>query len=80
MMGRVSECSELYSWTGPELTFPIPPKVMAWDGTLSDGQKTASDRVVAAVEQNEEVLVWAVCGAGKTEVLFKGIEISNRKR
>ncbi len=82
MMGRVSECAELYSWTGPELIFPMPPKGMAWDGTLSDGQKTASDRVVAAVEQNEEVLVWAVCGAGKTEVLFKGIEtaISSSKR
>ncbi|MBA9026719.1 DEAD/DEAH box helicase [Peribacillus huizhouensis] len=82
MMGRVSECTELYSWTGPELHFSIPPQVMAWDGTLSDGQKTASDRVIAAVEQNEEVLVWAVCGAGKTEVLFKGIDtaISNGKR
>ncbi|MFJ5623491.1 DEAD/DEAH box helicase [Peribacillus loiseleuriae] len=76
MMGRVSECSKLHSWTGPELCFPIPSKVMAWDGMLSDGQKTASDRVVAAVEQNEEVLIWAVCGAGKTEVLFKGMEIA----
>ncbi|KMY52469.1 helicase [Peribacillus loiseleuriae] len=82
MMGRVSECSKLYLWIGPELHFPIPPRVMAWAGTLSDGQKTASDRVVAAVEQNEEVLIWAVCGAGKTEVLFKGMEtaISSDKR
>ncbi len=31
-------------------------------------------RVKQAILKNEEVLVWAVCGAGKTEVLFAGIE------
>jgi competence protein ComFA len=51
-----------------------PPKFMAWQGTLSTGQTEASNRVVGAILQNQELLVWAVCGAGKTEVLFAGIE------
>lgn len=78
MMGRVSECTSLYRWTGPPVVFPIPKQVMAWPGTLSDGQQTASDRVMQAIVNNEELLVWAVCGAGKTEVLFAGIDVALR--
>ncbi|SFC23905.1 competence protein ComFA [Bacillus sp. OV322] len=74
MMGRVSECSLLYSWAGDHYSFSVPEHPMLWDGTLSQGQKTASQAVAEAVTRNEEVLVWAVCGAGKTEVLFQGIE------
>ena len=60
MMGRVSECANLYSWCGPEWVYPIPEKVMAWEGTLSEGQQTASNLVVATIEANAELLVWAV--------------------
>lgn len=74
MMGRVSECTKLYGWTGPPLNFSILKKVMAWEGILSAGQQTASDCVVQAIKEEGEFLVWAVCGAGKTEVLFAGIE------
>ncbi|MEK3798579.1 DEAD/DEAH box helicase [Peribacillus sp. FSL H8-0477] len=74
MMGRVSECAKLYTWSGPERVYPIPGNVMAWEGTLSEGQQTASDQVVTSISANAELLVWAVCGAGKTEVLFRGIE------
>ncbi|WP_409302847.1 DEAD/DEAH box helicase [Peribacillus sp. SCS-155] len=74
MLGRVSQCSRLYTWTGPEAVFDIPMNVMVWNGKLSAGQQTASDAVVQAVVADSELLVWAVCGSGKTEVLFKGIE------
>ncbi|RFU64020.1 DEAD/DEAH box helicase [Peribacillus glennii] len=74
MMGRVSECTILYSWCGPKFCFDIPANVLVWEGTLSEGQKAASERVTSAIHTNEELLFWAVCGAGKTEVLFKGIE------
>jgi competence protein ComFA len=131
MMGRVSACSPLVSWTGPEptsggkveaetkddsnqqqkreieqilstirgdmdsdeddvkvqhsslsLTESInlptknstqPDSLLDWNGSLSSGQQHASDRVVAATRGSESLLVWAVCGAGKTEVLFQGI-------
>ncbi len=44
MMGRVSECTPLYTWAGPPPNTPIPEQVMAWTGTLSDGQQTASSQ------------------------------------
>lgn len=74
MMGRVSECTPLYGWSGEMPEIDAAP--LQWHGSLSDGQRVASDRVVAAVAGDEELLVWAVCGAGKTELLFKGIEVA----
>ncbi|MFT9598149.1 DEAD/DEAH box helicase [Mesobacillus sp.] len=73
MMGRVSECTPLVSWVGPEPGFNIVAEPLYWDGHLSEGQKVASRRVAEAVENSSELLVWAVAGAGKTEVLFAGI-------
>lgn len=72
MMGRVSECTPLYGWSGEMTEIVATP--LQWNGSLSDGQQVVSDRVVGAIMNNEELLVWAVCGAGKTELLFKGIE------
>ena len=82
MMGRISECTPLIGWNGPLPPFDLPDKTLEWTGKLSDGQATASVRVVDAIRQNEELLVWAVCGAGKTEILFQGIEaaLSAQKR
>lgn len=74
MMGRISECTPLVGWNGPVPDTTLPSQIMAWQGTLSKGQQEASNRVVDTIRQNKELLVWAVCGAGKTEVLFAGIE------
>jgi competence protein ComFA len=72
-MGRISECTPLVV-----SRMPIKEKVyehpLNWNGILSSGQQFAAEAVSHAVEYNEELLVWAVCGAGKTEVLFPGIE------
>jgi competence protein ComFA len=77
MMGRVSECTPLYGWSGELPEIDATP--LQWNGSLSDGQRVASKRVVEAVALDEELLVWAVCGAGKTELLFKGIEVAFAK-
>ncbi|MFE8696486.1 DEAD/DEAH box helicase [Cytobacillus sp. FJAT-53684] len=74
MMGRVSACTPLISWTGPDQQLESTSLQLSWAGSLSDGQQTASKRVVQAINENKEQLVWAVCGAGKTEVLFEGID------
>lgn len=73
MMGRISECTMLFGWTGPPPPASLPEKMLAWNGQLSGGQQAASDHVAEAIRQNTELLIWAVCGAGKTEVLFQGI-------
>ncbi|MDW2876639.1 MULTISPECIES: DEAD/DEAH box helicase [Bacillaceae] len=74
MMGRISSCTPLISWQGPEPPHPQPKIYLKWSGNLSVGQQAASDRTLQAIHQNNELLVWAVCGAGKTEVLFAGID------
>ncbi|YBZ95659.1 DEAD/DEAH box helicase [Bacillus sp. AK031] len=71
MMGRVSQCSPLLEWNGPNQQQNIHS--FRWEGTLSQGQQTASDKVKEAIRNDGDLLVWAVCGAGKTEVLFQGI-------
>ncbi|MFS0821611.1 DEAD/DEAH box helicase [Bacillus sp. 1P02SD] len=73
-MGRMSECSVLVSWTGPSPIVEIPEKPLLWEGTLSPGQQRASTELIKAVRTDDQLLIWAVCGAGKTEILFEGIE------
>ncbi|KMY55516.1 hypothetical protein AC623_17515 [Bacillus sp. FJAT-27231] len=73
MMGRVSGCSQLIHWTGTEPAYE-GNGTLQWSGQLSEGQKAASCAVVQAIHDHSEQLIWAVCGAGKTEVLFHGIE------
>ncbi|WP_316570453.1 DEAD/DEAH box helicase [Neobacillus sp. YIM B06451] len=82
MMGRISDCTPLIGWSGPQPAFENTRKILEWDGTLSDGQFVAATRAVEAVCENKSLLVWAVCGAGKTEVLFPAIEaaIASGKR
>ena len=79
MMGRVSECTPLFSWSGPRPNTTDQDTTLRWEGTLSKGQQLASNKVVKTIQNNTSLLVWAVCGAGKTEVLFKGIEAALRK-
>lgn len=81
MMGRVSACTPLYGWVDSDDIIQTIPN-LEWTGTLSPGQQIASTQVVEAINVNKELLVWAVCGAGKTEVLFEGIHhaLSQQKR
>ncbi|WHX99985.1 DEAD/DEAH box helicase [Neobacillus sp. DY30] len=82
MMGRISACTPLIGWNGTAPEHQLPETILGWKGQLSPGQQTASKRVVEAVQNMTELLVWAVCGAGKTEVLFAGIEsaLASKKR
>ncbi|MBU8905982.1 DEAD/DEAH box helicase [Desertibacillus haloalkaliphilus] len=79
MLGRVSECTPLVRWCGPELKLHPPQKLLTWTGELSTGQARASQAIREAVGSGCELLIWAVCGAGKTEVLFSGIEAALRQ-
>ncbi|AIZ61687.1 competence protein ComF [Bacillus sp. WP8] len=73
MMGKATECGFLYEWTGPQIVETYRAE-LTWQGELSKGQKRASERMIEAIKNKFDLLVWAVCGAGKTEVLFHGIE------
>ncbi|AWC34549.1 DEAD/DEAH box helicase [Bacillus cytotoxicus] len=81
MMGRVSECTMLVRSVceGKQECFP---HALQWKGVLSPGQNRAAKGVVEAIKQKESFFIWAVCGAGKTEMLFSGIDeaLKNGKR
>ncbi|MCP8617592.1 DEAD/DEAH box helicase [Salirhabdus salicampi] len=73
-MGRASTFEPLYVWIGPTVQFPKVRKASRWNGTLTYFQHKASKKINSAMEDKEKLLVWAVCGAGKTEMLFSGLE------
>jgi competence protein ComFA len=75
-MGRVSECTPLVTWTGPPVAPPNHEYEMNWSNTLSPAQQEASTTLVKAIKEETSLLLWAVCGAGKTEMLFEGIHTS----
>ncbi|HFJ9449944.1 DNA/RNA helicase [Bacillus anthracis] len=77
-MGRVSECTVLvrgiHERNGDRELNPLQ-----WNGTLSIGQELAAQGVIEAIKQKKSFFIWAVCGAGKTEMLFYGIEEALQK-
>ncbi|MGN1402421.1 MAG: DEAD/DEAH box helicase [Bacillus sp. (in: firmicutes)] len=79
MMGKCCACTRLVVWCGPDVIFQAQENPLQWQGQLSPAQLAASERVTKAIEDKEECLVWAVCGAGKTEVLFAGIAAALQK-
>ncbi|WP_394218428.1 DEAD/DEAH box helicase [Halobacillus trueperi] len=78
-MGRVIECKPLfYGSSGFE--WPVHEHPCQWDGELTIHQQKAADELVALVRTgNGEKLVWAVCGAGKTEILFPALTEALKK-
>ncbi|CAK1242367.1 Superfamily II DNA/RNA helicase required for DNA uptake (late competence protein) (ComFA) [Fructobacillus tropaeoli] len=75
-MGRVSTNDCL-------LTIPEPNLFQAqshlrWTGRLTSKQKQVSQDLMASYDRRENRLVWAVTGAGKTEMLFPLIDYALR--
>ncbi|CAK1234334.1 helicase-related protein [Fructobacillus evanidus] len=71
-MGRVSTNDCL-------LTIPEPNLFQAeshlrWSGQLTNQQEQVSQELMASYDRRENRLVWAVTGAGKTEMLFPLID------
>ncbi|KAF0996479.1 DEAD/DEAH box helicase [Geobacillus sp. TFV-3] len=78
MMGRISACTRLVhaALPLPSARYEAP---LAWDGELSAAQAEAAMAVQQAVLDSRELIVWAVCGAGKTEILFPAIAAALEK-
>jgi len=71
-MGRVSSCTELIVWSGEPTTYPTT-HALAWQGTLTPRQQQASDELTTSTIKGIPHLIHAVCGSGKTEILFEPI-------
>ncbi|EOL46492.1 DEAD/DEAH box helicase [Enterococcus caccae] len=73
-LGRVDTGQFFYHLPEPD---SITRKVhFAWQGTLTRGQQQVSDELLASVKKAESRMIWAVTGAGKTEMLFESIHYS----
>ncbi|MDC3412220.1 DEAD/DEAH box helicase family protein [Aquibacillus sp. 3ASR75-11] len=73
-MGRIMHCEPLYVWTGPTVNWKKYDQPCKWSGELTAHQQQAADQISQLIEKGSgELLVWAVCGAGKTEMLFPGL-------
>jgi len=76
LMGRVIECEPLYYWSGVEPIWPEIENPCAWTGKLTDAQEHAARRIsTAVINRQKELLVWGVCGSGKTEMLFPAVTL-----
>lgn len=71
-MGRVSTCTDLIIWAGQESAYPRTHSI-AWEGTLTPRQQKASEELAESTDLQRRHLIHAVCGAGKTEILFEPI-------
>mgnify|MGYP006315420739 FL=1 len=71
-MGRISSCSELITWSGPSEVYEVN-HCFTWSGTLTSLQAKASNELLISVQRNQSHLIYAVCGAGKTELLYPSI-------
>lgn len=71
-LGRVSTLEQF--WYLPEPNqFPEIKDPLTWQGQLSMLQKQCSTEICQALAKHERHLLWAVTGAGKTEMLFQAI-------
>ncbi|MCG7334355.1 DEAD/DEAH box helicase family protein [Sporosarcina sp. ACRSM] len=71
-MGRVSSCTELIIWKGEPPVYPTT-HTLAWQGTLTPRQQQASNELTESNTKRIPHLIHAVCGSGKTEILFEPI-------
>lgn len=83
-MGRVATCSTLFRWKMPikqkrgaiysgQLLIQKERHQLTWDGTLTPLQQQASQQLATAIQRKKNHVITAVCGAGKTELLFQPI-------
>ncbi|MFR0583693.1 DEAD/DEAH box helicase [Limosilactobacillus mucosae] len=71
-LGRVDTLSKFYHVAEPNQFCPPYPQLI-WQGQLSLLQEQVAKEVQVSMCHHERRLIWAVTGAGKTEMMFKGL-------
>lgn len=73
-MGRLTSQIKLYTIPEPN-RFPIPATSrLTWTGKLSADQQRAAKAICRHVQQGKDQLLWAVTGAGKTEIVYPALD------
>lgn len=71
-LGRVATLNKFYHVPEPN-QFKARQPILTWTGKLSILQKEAAAGVDRGMAAHRHQLLWAVTGAGKTEMMFQGI-------
>lgn len=81
-MSQLRLCTKLWHLPEENNFFSIKKPILTWEGRLSQQQAEASQAIVHSIKNNETRLIWAVAGAGKTEMLFEGLAyaLAEKKR
>lgn len=72
-LGRVATLNKFYHVPEPN-QFQLKKPVLTWQGTLSPLQRQAAEKISQGMDRHYQQLLWAVTGAGKTEMMFLGIK------
>ncbi|WP_125587718.1 helicase-related protein [Companilactobacillus jidongensis] len=68
-LGRITQGDELII-SPSEVVLPCLTDSIKWNGTLTAMQQKAAEELITAFDTHTDHLVWAVTGAGKTEMIF----------
>ncbi len=71
-LGRLYNGDKLYRLVDNKPIIPYKDKLK--ELKLTDLQRDASDFIINNIKNKKNSLIWAVCGAGKTEITFEAIE------
>ena len=71
-MGRMCSCDDLILWKAPSI-HPTQSHILNWTSSYTSQQALAAQELTESIKQNRSHLIHAVCGAGKTEILFAPI-------
>ncbi|AUI72791.1 DEAD/DEAH box helicase [Companilactobacillus alimentarius] len=78
-LGKIRRTDQLVI-TGTDILFPQQGQYLQWDGELTANQKKGVTELLNAFKHHQDHLVWAVTGAGKTEMIFPLIEQALKQR
>lgn len=60
--------------TPTDVSYPVQDQYLRWNGQLTSNQQKGVRELINAFQKRQNHLVWAVTGAGKTEMIFPLIE------
>ncbi|GEO57547.1 DEAD/DEAH box helicase family protein [Companilactobacillus bobalius] len=72
-LGKISSRDALLI-TSSDVVFPVQEEYLSWNGVLTSNQQRGVHELLNAFNSHKDHLVWAVTGAGKTEMIFPLIE------
>ncbi|MFC6259970.1 DEAD/DEAH box helicase [Levilactobacillus fujinensis] len=72
-LGRLTSQDKLYTIPEPNRFDPVGVPILTWPGKLSPMQGTAATAILNLTRRKRDQLLWAVTGAGKTEIVYPAL-------